>query len=910
MTHKIFRLVGSLFLALAVLGLGLNPQSVRAAGPWYVTPTGDDNNDCLSASTPCATINGAIGKAVDGDTIKVATGTYTDTISYVVNLSKSITLSGGWNAAFTTQNGATVIDGQNVRGGVYISNVSATLDHFVIQNGYVNYGAGIYIYQSTVTINNSTVSDNHSYGASYGGGINIESSTVTINNSTISGNTGNTLEGATQSGGIRLTSGSLTVQNSTIANNSGGYGGGLMINSGTLTLRNSILANNTASISGPDCFGSINTSDHNIISNTSSCTVTPGPGDQFNVDPLISAYPVGVLAYHALLSGSPAIDAGDTCLSIDQRGVARPQGSACDIGSYEYTIPGAAASFGVTAGSNQSAAPGVAFAKPLVVNVLDSQGSPVDGETVNFTAPTSGASGTFTNTGTNVTTAITDSSGLAVSSVFTANSQLGSYIVTATVAGLSGSASFALTNATWFVAPTGNDANTCASAVAPCLTINAAINKAIAGDTIKVAIGTYNDNGTGSEVVFIDKSITLLGGWNTTFAAQSGMSTIDGEAAIRGITIIGGVTALIERFIVQNALSNGAGGIYNGGGVITLNASIVSGNTSVGGGGGISNVLGGALTLNASTVSGNTASIGGGIANTTASTMTINNSTVSSNTANSRAGGIYNAGGSLSINNTTIYGNSSTFSPGGGGIYNENGSVILRNSILAGNTNTQNDGPDCLGTINSSGYNLIGDTTNCDFTPGNGDLTNIDPNLGPLQDNGSSTFTHALLPGSPAIDAGNPAGCADQNGNLLTTDQRGVARPQGARCDIGAFELEADGGGSGEVTIDIKPGSQLNPINPKSVGKIPVAILSTAEFDAPSEVDKTSLTFGRTGAELSLVSCNKKGEDVNGDGLLDQVCHFKIKLTGFKFGDTEGILKGQTLDGVSIEGRDLVRILK
>jgi len=112
-----------------------------------------------------------------------------------------------------------------------------------------------------------------------------------------------------------------------------------------------------------------------------------------------------------------------------------------------------------------------------------------------------------------------------------------------------------------------------------------------------------------------------------------------------------------------------------------------------------------------------------------------------------------------------------------------------------------------------------------------------------------------------------------------------------------------------EITIDIKPGSQTNPINPKSSGKIPVAILSTPDFDAPSEVDKTSLTFGRTGDEHSLAFCNKKGEDVNGDGLRDLVCHFKTKLTGFKFGDTEGILKGQTVGGVPIEGHDVVRVL-
>ena len=112
-----------------------------------------------------------------------------------------------------------------------------------------------------------------------------------------------------------------------------------------------------------------------------------------------------------------------------------------------------------------------------------------------------------------------------------------------------------------------------------------------------------------------------------------------------------------------------------------------------------------------------------------------------------------------------------------------------------------------------------------------------------------------------------------------------------------------------EVTIDIKPGSQTNPINPRSSGKIPVAILSTPDFNAVTEIDKASLTFGSTGDEHSLVLCNKRGTDVNGDELKDLVCHFKTNLTGFKSGDIEGILKGLTLGGVSIEARDVVRVL-
>jgi hypothetical protein len=487
----------------------------------------------------------------------------------------------------------------------------------------------------------------------------------------------------------------------------------------------------------------------------------------------------------------------------------------------------------------------------------------------------------------------------------------------------------------WYVTPTGDDNNDCLSPGTACATINGAIGKASSGDAVNVAAGTYT--GTSSEVVLIDRDITLSGGWDSTFSTQSGMSMIDGQASLRGITMNSGATAIVEHFTVQNGSAINGGGITNNGN-LTLNVSAVSDNTTTNNtyGGGIYNA--GILTVNNSTIKGNIGDYqGGGIYNSGAliltnstvsnnsltyytgegggikngGTLLLSNSTVSSNTAlGGRGGGISNDG-DATINNSTITGNNTAE---GGGISNLYGvSLVLRNSIVAGNTAV--NGPDCYdnsdygGLISSMGYNLVGNTTLCPFTASIGDLTNVDPNLDPLQNNGGPTFTHALLPSSPAIDTGNPAGCKDQNDNLLTTDQRGVARPQGARCDMGAFELEADGGGSGEVTIDIKPGNQTNPINPRSSGKTPVAILSTPDFNAPLDVDRTSLTFGRTGDELSLVSCNRRGEDVNGDGLRDLVCHFKTKLTGFNFGDTEGILRGLTLGGVSIEARDVVRVL-
>ena len=95
--------------------------------------------------------------------------------------------------------------------------------------------------------------------------------------------------------------------------------------------------------------------------------------------------------------------------------------------------------------------------------------------------------------------------------------------------------------------------------------------------------------------------------------------------------------------------------------------------------------------------------------------------------------------------------------------------------------------------MTSNGYNLSSDST-CSFS-GPGDMNNTDPMLGALGNNGGPTQTIPLLAGSPAIDAGNPSGCIDSNGHLLTTDQRGYPRPDKedkTGCDMGAYEVQSD----------------------------------------------------------------------------------------------------------------------
>jgi hypothetical protein len=112
-----------------------------------------------------------------------------------------------------------------------------------------------------------------------------------------------------------------------------------------------------------------------------------------------------------------------------------------------------------------------------------------------------------------------------------------------------------------------------------------------------------------------------------------------------------------------------------------------------------------------------------------------------------------------------------------------------------------------------------------------------------------------------------------------------------------------------QLAIDIKPGSDPNSIKLGSGGKIPVAILSTANFNAPVRVDTTTLSFGHFGDEQSLAFCNPSGEDVNGDGLPDLVCHFFTEQTGFVVNDAEGVLRGKTKVGVPFVGTDSVRII-
>ena len=284
----------------------------------------------------------------------------------------------------------------------------------------------------------------------------------------------------------------------------------------------------------------------------------------------------------------------------------------------------------------------------------------------------------------------------------------------------------------------------------------------------------------------------------TALYCQGGPTRIDrswihGTRPGAAMLVPGGAITILDSIIEDNA----GGGIDNDG-ALRIERSTLRANSPPDGDGNAGSTAGlaGVAPYTAVTNTNGTVIIdslildhrGGGLVNEEGG-MTLVNVTLSGNSARLGGGAISNYA-TLEVRNSTITANASSDGSGSGGIATDaDASMFISNSIVAGNSGADGAAADCRGPITSEGYNLIGDGAGCDeLTSAAGDRVGADPKLGPLADNGGPTLTHALLPGSAAIDGGNPAAPGSVPAACPSTDQRGAGRPQGAACDIGAFE--------------------------------------------------------------------------------------------------------------------------
>jgi hypothetical protein len=344
----------------------------------------------------------------------------------------------------------------------------------------------------------------------------------------------------------------------------------------------------------------------------------------------------------------------------------------------------------------------------------------------------------------------------------------------------------------WYVdGANGSDGNNCLSWSTACKTISQAITNSVNGDTIYAATGVY----TVSDLLIVNR--TLIG-------AGAGQTILDGNYANRvlqtsGLTYIYSVTIrhglttggndggavfnystlLIANSIIEDNEASGGGALRSDARLIIRNSTLRN-NIARSDGGAIYNR--GTLIIENSTLAGNQAAGKGALYHGGLfqdHTATLTNTTISSNTALNESGGIYLYTGTLVLVNNTIANNVREGGLSGSGLYALTGTAIVTNTLFANNLPlncTDWDG----GAIHSNGHNLDSGTS-CGFTAA-GDISATDPLLGPLQDNGGSTWTHALLPGSPAINHGTNSGCP-------AIDQRGIVRPKSGICDIGAYEF-------------------------------------------------------------------------------------------------------------------------
>ena len=659
------------------------------------------------------------GVTLSGSFSDAAGGAIYNAGGSVTLLESVVTANAGDTSIIASGGGTLTVDRSTVAGNVADSTIT---------NG-----------NGTVTITNSTVSGNVAYGAvveNQLGVMTVTSSTVVEN---VAGASARLPFGLAPEDVSRTDNPSAAVTN---RERDDPNAPGTMA-TGTVRLTNTIVAYNTL-----DCSGPIESGGHNL-DRDGTCGLT-GDGDLPQTDPALDVLRQndGPTPTHAVLSGSPLIDAGSDCGETDQRGVPRAETAPCDIGAYDVSPDG----------PFPDSTPVPRDEPPSGALVVDSAVDAADAEPGDGTCASSAGDCTLR-------AAIQEANADAEAVEIVLPASL--YRLTVPGAGEDAAASGDL-DVTGEVTITGDSAEA------------TVIDGAMRPDRIFHVLA-------GGSLTLAD--LTISGGWVPGIQPAPDNPTPSDEqlrSGQGGGILNQGRVSLVSARLVGNTAGGGGGGLYNENGEVSVVDSVVSGNwTDVDGGALFSS--GRAVEISNSTFVGNMADSYGGALAATGGSLTVTSSTITGNFASYGAAlanrpidpnvPVASGGAAVSFASSTISANVHFCAVAAltGAVDNEatvrgspEASVALANTIVAYNL------PNCAAPVQSAGSNLDSDGS-CALA-GAGDLSGVDPLLGVLTHDGAPTPTTPLQPGSPAIAAG--AGCPP-------ADQRGVPYPDG-RCDIGA----------------------------------------------------------------------------------------------------------------------------